>query len=67
MQGHTIRLLSEYIADLHRRDRERDRNSSQPTVYQTAEFDTNGVERDWSGDERSDSNSSGQSGDNIQG
>ena len=65
MEGRTIRILSEYIADQHRRDRDRNRNSGYTSIYQTSEFDTNGVERDWSGDERPDPNDPGKDGNNV--
>ena len=57
----------EFLLDQHRRDRDRNRNSGYSTIYQKAEFDTNGVQRDWSGDERSDSDDAGQGGDNVSG
>ena len=43
MDGKTIRLLSEYIADQHRRERERNAKSGYHTIYKQ---DTNGVEQD---------------------
>jgi hypothetical protein len=43
MDGKTIRLLSEYIADQHRRERERNAKSGYETIYVQ---DTNGIEDD---------------------
>jgi hypothetical protein len=43
MDGKTIRLLSEYIADQHRRERERNAKSGYEKIYVQ---DTNGVEDD---------------------
>jgi hypothetical protein len=43
MDGKTIRLLSEYIADQHRRERERNAKSGYEKIYVQ---DTNGVEQD---------------------
>lgn len=43
MEGKTIKLLSEYIADQHRRERERNTKSGYEKIYIQ---DTNGVEQD---------------------
>jgi hypothetical protein len=43
MDGKTIRLLSEYIADQHRRERERNSKSGYQKIYVQ---DTNGIEDD---------------------
>ena len=43
MNGKTMKLLSEYIADQHRRDRERDAKSGYQKIYVQ---DTNGIEDD---------------------
>jgi hypothetical protein len=43
MNGKTIKLLSEYIAEQHRLDRERNRKSGYERIYVQ---DTNGVEDD---------------------
>lgn len=43
MDGKTIRLLSEYIAEQHRKDRERNNKSGYERVYVQ---DTNGTEDD---------------------
>jgi hypothetical protein len=43
MNGQTIKLLSEYIADQHRRERERNAKSGYEKIYLQ---DTNGVEQD---------------------
>ena len=46
MNGKTMQLLSEYIAELHRRERERNQRTYS-TIYESAVTDTNGVEQDW--------------------
>ena len=43
MNGKTMKLLSEYIAEQHRLDRERNRKSGYEKIYVQ---DTNGVEDD---------------------
>ena len=43
MNGKTMKLLSEYIADQHRRERERNAKSDYEKIYVQ---DTNGVEDD---------------------
>lgn len=43
MNGNTIKLLSEYIADQHRKERERNAKSGYERVYVQ---DTNGIEDD---------------------
>jgi hypothetical protein len=43
MDGKTMKLLSEYIADQHRRERERNAKSGYEKIYVQ---DTNGVEQD---------------------
>ena len=43
MNGNTMKLLSEYIADQHRRERERSAKSGYEKIYVQ---DTNGVEDD---------------------
>jgi hypothetical protein len=43
MDGKTMKLLSEYIADQHRRERERNSKSGYEKIYVQ---DTNGVEND---------------------
>lgn len=43
MDGKTMKLLSEYIAEQHRKDRERNSKSGYEHVYVQ---DTNGVEQD---------------------
>jgi hypothetical protein len=43
MDGKTMKLLSEYIADQHRRERERNARSGYEKIYVQ---DTNGVEDD---------------------
>ncbi len=46
MNGETMRTLSEYIAELNKRERERSAKTY-GTVYESAVTDTNGVEKDW--------------------
>jgi hypothetical protein len=43
MNGKTMKLLSEYIADQHRRERERNSKSGYEKIYVQ---DTNGIEDD---------------------
>ena len=43
MDGKTIRLLSEYIAEQHRKERERNSKSGYEKIYVQ---DTNGIEDD---------------------
>jgi hypothetical protein len=43
MNGKTMKLLSEYIAEQHRLDRERNRKSGYERIYVQ---DTNGIEDD---------------------
>jgi hypothetical protein len=43
MDGKTMKLLSEYIADQHRRERERNAKSGYEKIYVQ---DTNGTEND---------------------
>jgi hypothetical protein len=43
MNGNTMKLLSEYIADQHRRERERTSKSGYEKIYVQ---DTNGIEDD---------------------
>ena len=47
MEGKTIRLLSEYIADQHRRERERNAKSGYEKIYVQ---DTKGIEDDANSD-----------------
>lgn len=46
MNGKTMKLLCEYIAEQNRRDREQNAKTYS-VIYQTAITDTNGVEQDW--------------------
>ena len=39
MEGRTMRILSEYIAELHRRDREYYRTTERPSVNTTKDTD----------------------------
>ena len=65
MEGSTIRTIAEYIVELHRRDRNRNGTDQHSPEYPETEFDTNGVQRDQSGDERCNQNPIRQSWDNI--
>jgi len=47
MNGKTMKLLSEYIAEQHRQDRERNRKSGYEKIYVQ---DTNGIEDDTDSD-----------------
>jgi hypothetical protein len=47
MNGKTMKLLSEYIAEQNRKDRERNSKSGYDSIYQNAVTDTNGVKQDW--------------------
>lgn len=51
MNGNTMRLLAEYIADQNRRERERNL-VTYGTIYNTSVTDTNGVEQDWQEDKK---------------
>jgi len=59
-----MRSVAEYIVGL-RRDRQSNGTNQYTPDYPETEFDTNGVERDWSGNERCDQDPAGQGGDNI--
>jgi hypothetical protein len=48
MNGKTMKLLSEFIADQHRRERERNAKSGYEKIYVQ---DTNGVEDDVEGND----------------
>ncbi len=47
-----MRSVAEYIVESKRGDRQGNGTSKCTPKYPETEFDTNGVERDWSGDER---------------
>lgn len=64
MDGGIMRSVAEYIVGV-RRDRKSNGASQYTPNYPETEFDTNGVERDWSGDERCDQDPTGQGGNNI--
>lgn len=51
MNGNTMKLLSEYIAELHRKEKERDAKTYS-TIYESAVTDTNGVEQDWDNEDK---------------
>ena len=46
-----MRSVAKYIVDLKRGGRQSDGTSKHTSQYPETEFDTNGVERDWSGDD----------------
>lgn len=62
MQPSTIRTLAEYIADCRRRDRDYNGTNGGGAFDTTIEINTPGDERNWSGDERRDQDTSGQTG-----
>jgi hypothetical protein len=59
------RLIHEYFAEHMGSDRKSDRAIKYPTDNTKAEFDTDGVQRHRSGDERRHQNPTGESRDNI--
>ena len=65
MDGHTMRSVAEYIVNRKRGDRQSNGTSQHTSEYPETEFDTNGIERDWSGDERCYQDSTGKTGNNI--
>ena len=52
MDGNTMRSVAEYMSKRKSRDRKGNGPSELSAEYTKAEFDTNGIQRDWSGDER---------------
>lgn len=60
-----MRSVAEYIVNRKRGDRQSDGTIKHTSKYPETEFDTNGVERDWGGDERCHQDSTGQSRYNI--
>jgi hypothetical protein len=52
MDGSTMRTLAEYIAELHRRDRDYNGTNQQPSFDTTTENDSNWDQRNRSGDGR---------------
>jgi len=50
MEGRTMRILSEYIAELHRRDREYYRTTKRTSVNTTKDTDAVRSQRNRSGD-----------------
>lgn len=54
-----MRSVAEYIVEHKRGGRQGNGTSKYTSQYPETEFDTNGVERDWSGDERCDQNPTG--------
>ena len=65
MQPDTILTLAQYINDLKRRDRDRDRTSEHPAFDTTTEADVDGIQRDWTGDVRYGKNPTGKSGTHV--
>jgi hypothetical protein len=65
MDGRTIGLLSEYIAELHRRNRPDNGTIKQPAFDTTVENDAEWDERHRGRDERCGSDSTGQSRNNL--
>ena len=60
-----MRSVAEYIVNRKRGDRQSDGTIKHPSKYPETEFDTNGVERDWGGDERCYQDFTGKVGDNL--
>ena len=67
MEDRTLFILAEYIAELRRRDRNSYRAAERNPHYPEEDYDTNGVQGNGSGDERCDTNTAGQSRNNISG
>ena len=65
MDGRTISLLSEYIAELHRRNRKDNRTVRQPGFNTTTEDDAYWDERNRGRDGRCGTDISGQDRDSI--
>ena len=65
MDGHTIGLLSEYIAEIRRRDRNSYRDRQCGTQYPTQQVDAGGTDRDTGRDERCGADNPRQDGDNL--
>lgn len=65
MEGRTMRILSEYIADIHRRDREYYRTTERTSIHPEEDSDTNRFERNRSGDDGCRADSTGQGRDNL--
>lgn len=53
MNGNTMKLLAEYIAEQNRKERERN-FKTYGTIYEKAVTDTNGVKQDWNDKEDND-------------
>ena len=53
MNGNTMKLLSEYIAEQHKKDRERNAKTYS-NIYEKSVTDTNGVCQDWDDKENND-------------
>jgi hypothetical protein len=65
MEGRTMRILSEYIAELHRRDREYYRTTERPSVNTTQDTDAIRSQGNRSGDAGRGENGSRQSSNNL--
>jgi hypothetical protein len=65
MDGRTIGLLSEYIAELHRRNRQDNGAIKQPSFDTTVENDAEWDERNRSRDERCGTDITGKGGNNL--
>jgi hypothetical protein len=59
MEGRTMRTLAEYIAELHRRDRDYHRTSEQPGFDTTLNSNVDSEQGDRNGDERHSKDSPG--------
>lgn len=60
-----MRSVARYIVEHKRGDRQSDGTFKHSAKYPETEFDTNGVERDWSGDERRHKNPTGKGRNNF--
>ena len=65
MDGRTIGLLSEYIAEIKRRDRDSHRNFQHSSKYSTQQRNVDGTKRDKGRDERCGTDDPGKSGNNL--
>ena len=65
MEGRTMRILSEYIAELHRRDREYYRTGERSSINTEKDTDTVRSQRNGGGDAGCSQNRPGQSRNNL--
>lgn len=65
MSTNLPRLIHEYFTERMGSDRKGDGATKCGCYDHQAEFDTNGVQRDWGGDERLDQNPAGQTRHNV--